>query len=234
MIINTRPTALASHSNDLLEKSGQQFIHQPLTRIEGSLPSSDALSKLSNIGSYDAIIFTSQSAVKFGALYLKQYLPTNSDLPIIAIGVATKRALDEYGLNSNVPPNFNSAGIARLINTAKYERCLIFCGDKIPQLTQYTSSSLETFSCYRVLNEEPSQLDQITKNAGVIILIYNIQTLEVLVNNISNERLSQLRLVAASARIRDSAFKYGIKDCEIAEGPHDAEMIKTAIELASN
>jgi len=234
MIINTRPTALASHSNDLLEKSGQQFIHQPLTRIEGSLPSSDALSKLGNIGSYDVIIFTSQSAVKFGAPYLKRYLPTNSDLPIIAIGVATQRALDGHGLHSNVPPNFNSAGIARLIDAAEYKRCLIFCGDKIPQLTQHTSSALETFSCYRVLNEESSQLDQITKNAGVIILIYNIQTLEVLVSNISSERLSQLRVVAASARIRDSAFTYGIKDCEIAEGPHDDEMIKTAIDLASN
>jgi hypothetical protein len=54
------------------------------------------------------------------------------------------------------------------------------------------------------------------------------------VSNISSERLSQLRVVAASARIRDSAFTYGIKDCEIAEGPHDDEMIKTAIDLARN
>ena len=37
----------------------------------------------------------------------------------------------------------------------------------------------------------------------------------------------------AAQQVADD-FKYGIKDCEIAEGPHDAEMIKTAIELASN
>ena len=67
MIVNTRPTILANKTNDLLACSGIEFIHEPLTKILGISPPNQALEKLQQLDSYDAIIFTSQSAAKFGS-----------------------------------------------------------------------------------------------------------------------------------------------------------------------
>ena len=69
MIINTRPITLADNSNALLRRSGVEFSHVPMTRIECLAPSELDLSKLKNIERYDVLIFTSQSAVKYSSLF---------------------------------------------------------------------------------------------------------------------------------------------------------------------
>ena len=233
MIINTRPITLADNSNALLRRSGVEFSHVPMTRIECLAPSELDLSKLKNIERYDVLIFTSQSAVKYSASFLKNYLPANADLPIIAIGMSTQRVLKEYSLKSILPQSFDSAGIAQMIESKQYKKCLIFCGDKAPQLQQHTSAELEVFSCYQVLEEQAHQLHKVMTSKRVIILIYNIQTLEAIVKNIQGIDLERVWLVVASSRIQERALSQGIEQCQVASGPHDQEMVESAIELAS-
>jgi len=233
MIINTRPITLADNSNALLRRSGVEFSHVPITRIECLAPSELDLSKLKNIERYDVLIFTSQSAVKYSASFLKNYLPANADLPIIAIGMSTQRVLKEYSLKSILPQSFDSAGIAQMIESKQYKKCLIFCGDKAPQLQQHTSAELEVFSCYQVLEEQAHQLHKVMTSKRIIILIYNIQTLEAIVKNIQGIDLERVWLVVASSRIQERALSQGIEQCQVASGPHDQEMVESAIELAS-
>mgnify|MGYP001132879157 FL=1 len=233
MIINTRPITLADNSNALLRRSGVEFSHVPMTRIECLTPSELDLSKLKNIERYDVLIFTSQSAVKYSASFLKNYLPANANLPIIAIGMSTQRVLKEYSLKSILPQSFDSAGIAQMIESKQYKKCLIFCGDKAPQLQQHTSAELEVFSCYQVLEEQAHQLHKVMTSKRIIILIYNIQTLEAIVKNIQGIDLERVWLVVASSRIQERALSQGIEQCQVASGPHDQEMVESAIELAS-
>ncbi|MDC1475312.1 uroporphyrinogen-III synthase [Gammaproteobacteria bacterium] len=233
MIINTRPITLADNSNALLRRSGVEFSHVPMTRIECLAPSELDLSKLKNIERYDVLIFTSQSAVKYSASFLKNYLPANANLPIIAIGMSTQRVLKEYSLKSILPQSFDSAGIAQMIESKQYKKCLIFCGDKAPQLQQHTSAELEVFSCYQVLEEQAHQLHKVMTSKRIIILIYNIQTLEAIVKNIQGIDLERVWLVVASSRIQERALSQGIEQCQVASGPHDQEMVESAIELAS-
>jgi len=233
MIINTRPITLADNSNALLRRSGVEFSHVPMTRIECLAPSELDLRKLKNIERYDVLIFTSQSAVKYSASFLKNYLPANADLPIIAIGMSTQRVLKEYSLKSILPQSFDSAGIAQMIESKQYKKCLIFCGDKAPQLQQHTSAELEVFSCYQVLEEQAHQLHKVMTSKRIIILIYNIQTLEAIVKNIQGIDLERVWLVVASSRIQERALSQGIEQCQVASGPHDQEMVESAIELAS-
>ena len=233
MIINTRPITLADNSNALLRRSGVEFSHVPMTRIECLAPSELDLSKLKNIERYDVLIFTSQSAVKYSASFLKNYLPANANLPIIAIGMSTQRVLKEYSLKSILPQSFDSAGIAQMIESKQYKKCLIFCGDKAPQLQQHTSAELEVFSCYQVLEEQAHQLHKVITSKRIIILIYNIQTLEAIVKNIQGIDLERVWLVVASSRIQERALSQGIEQCQVASGPHDQEMVESAIELAS-
>ena len=86
MIINTRPLTLANKTNQLLKGSGIDFLHNPLTKISSISPSDEDLLKLRQLDSYDVIIFTSQSAAKFGASFLKEHIKDNLEIPIMAIG----------------------------------------------------------------------------------------------------------------------------------------------------
>ena len=232
MIVNTRPSTLSDKTNELLAHSGEEFIHEPLTKILRISPSPQALSNLKQLASYDIIIFTSQSAAKFGAPHLQQFISKNLNLSIMAIGLATQRVLNEHGLVSDVPSEFNSAGLATLIEQSKHEKCLIFCGEKKPQLRLHTQIKLDTFSCYKVVDEEGLDLDQIIKKPKAVFLVYNMQTLEVLIRHTQIVDLAALNLIVASTRIQESALLHGIKDCVVAKGPHDEEMTEAAIKLS--
>ena len=232
MIVNTRPSILANKTNDLLARSGIEFMHEPLTKILSISPSNQALEKLQQLDSYDVIIFTSQSAAQFGAPYLQKHRSKNLNLLIMAIGLATQRVLSEHDLISEVPSGFNSAGLAELLEQGKHEKCLIFCGGKQPQLSLHTPVTLDTFSCYKVVDEESVELSNITGNRKAIFLIYNIQTLEVLVRHSQAANLEKMSLIVASPRIQEAAFNDGIKVCVVAESPHDEEMTEAAIKLA--
>lgn len=232
MIINTRPLTLADKTNQLLKGSGIDFLHNPLTKISSISPSDEDLLKLRQLDSYDVIIFTSQSAAKFGASFLKEHIKDNLEIPIMAIGLATQAALNEHDLISDVPSEFNSKGLAMLIEQRKHKTCLIFSGEKEPQLTLHTEAKLDRFSCYKVLDESNVAFDYMTENQEVIFLIYNIQTLEVLIRHTLVDELERLKLIVASARIKEAALIHGIKICVVAESPHDEEMIEAAINLS--
>ena len=232
MIVNTRPSTLSNKTNELLARSGAEFKHEPLTKIVSISPSPQALSNLKQLASYDVIIFTSQSAAKFGGPHLQRFISKNLNLSIIAIGLATQRVLNEHGLASDVPSEFNSGGLATLIEQSKHEKCLIFCGEKKPQLSLHTQIKLDTFSCYKVVDEEGLNLGQIIKKPKAIFLVYNMQTLEVLVRHAQTVDLESLNLIVASPRIQESALLHGIKDCVVAESPHDEEMTEAAIKLS--
>ena len=150
----------------------------------------------------------------------------------MAIGLATQRVLNEHGLVSDVPSDFNSAGLAVLIEQSKHEKCLIFCGEKKPQLSLHTQIKLDTFSCYKVVDEESLDLGRIIRKRKAIFLVYNMQTLEVLVRHTQTIDLESLNLIVASPRIQESALLHGIKDCVVAKSPHDEEMTEAAIKLS--
>ena len=150
----------------------------------------------------------------------------------MAIGLATQAALNDHDLISNVPSAFNSVSLAELLKQGKHEKCLIFCGGKQPQLSFHTPVKLDTFSCYKVIDQESVELGNIKGDRKAIFLIYNVQTLEVLVRHSQAADLEKMNLIVASPRIQEAAFNHGIKGCVVAESPHDEEMTEAAIKLA--
>ena len=150
----------------------------------------------------------------------------------MAIGLATQRVLNEHGLVSDTPSDFNSAGLAVLIDKSKHEKCLIFCGEKKPQLSLHTQIELDTFSCYKVVDAKSLDLGRIIGKQKAIFLVYNMQTLEVLVRHTQTVDLKALNIIVASTRIQESALLHGIKNCVVAQSPHDEEMTEAAIKLS--
>tara|TARA_B100001105_G_scaffold81996_1_gene65021 strand:- start:2878 stop:3603 length:726 start_codon:yes stop_codon:yes gene_type:complete len=226
MIINTRPIDLAKKANALLQKANLEFLHIPLTKIKKLTPSSEELSWIESLEEFDSIIFTSQSAVKYGVFYLerKKFIPS-----IISIGLATQDTLRKSNLSSKVPLTHDSEGLAELIKKNSYKRCLVFCGNKIPRLAHHTKVKIKKFSCYESQDDANPSVDKIKGLIGSVVLIYNLQSLKVLLDHLKMNHLKQLNLVVASKRIQKNAVSMGADNCLVAEGPYDEDMIRAAI-----
>ena len=229
MIVNTRPVNLSQKTNSLLEKSKQEFSHIPLTRIIKTEPPLQSLQYINNLKDYDVLIFTSQSAVTHGAEFFQDTLFANKNIPILAIGLATKESLRKLNLASSIPQTFDSAGLADVIKEMGYKKCLVFCGGKNPRILTLTNAHIDTFPCYASHDEMSIDFLKIRDKRKLVILIYTHQSLKVLMKQLSVNKNQKVVLIVASKRIEELAKEYGFKNSVLAESPHDKEMVKAAL-----
>ena len=96
----------------------------PFTKIEELEPPASAKILLDKLGNYDAVIFTSQSAVKYGIKFVQEKCANVNHIPIISIGLATQSCLNELGISSDVPKTYTSEGISKLIIKKDYRKYL--------------------------------------------------------------------------------------------------------------
>ena len=228
MIVNTRPTEIADKTNDLLNELKCDFIHVPFTKIKELEPPASAKILLDKLGNYDAVIFTSQSAVKYGIKFVQEKCANVNHIPIISIGLATQRCLNELSISSVVPKTYNSEGISKLITKKDYRKCIVFCGDKAPQLLSMTNADIDVFPCYESQDKKNIDFAKIKKLDESIILIYTHQSLEILVKNFKAYEMEKIVLICASERIRKLASNYSFKDCVLAKSPLDNDILNAA------
>ena len=233
MIVNTRPTEIADKTNDLLNELKCDFVHIPFTKIEELEPPASAKILLDKLGNYDAVIFTSQSAVKYGIKFVQEKCSNVNHIPIISIGLATQRCLNELGISSVVPKTYNSEGISKLIIKKDYRKCIVFCGNKAPQLLSMTNADIDVFPCYESLDKKNIDFAKIKKLDESIILIYTHQSLEILVKNFKTYEMEKIILICASERIRKLASNYSFKDCVLAKSPLDNDILNAATKMSN-
>ena len=233
MIVNTRPTEIAYKTNDLLNELKCDFIHVPFTKIKELEPPASAKILLDKLGNYDAVIFTSQSAVKYGIKFVQEKCANVNHIPIISIGLATQRCLNELSISSVVPKTYNSEGISKLIIKKDYRKCIVFCGDKAPQLLSMTNADIDVFPCYESLDKKNIDFAKIKKLDESIILIYTHQSLEILVKNFKTYEMEKIILICASERIRKLASNYSFKDCVLAKSPLDNDILNAATKMSN-
>ena len=229
MIVNTRPADLSQKTNSLLEKSKQEFSHIPLTRIIKTEPPLQALQYINNLKDYDVLIFTSQSAVIYGAEFFQDTLSANKNIPILAIGLATQESLQKFNLTSSIPPTFDSAGLANVIKEMGYKKCLVFCGEKNPRIITLTDADIDTFPCYASHDEMNIDFLKTRDKKKLVILIYTHQSLKVVMKHLPINKNQKVVLIVTSKRLKELAKKYSFKNSVLAESPHDKEMVKAAL-----
>ena len=231
MIVNTRPREIGEKTNSLLTKLKCNFIHLPLTEIKKLEPPTAAKILLDKLGNYDAVIFTSQSAVKFGIEFFQEKFEAAKYIPVISIGLATQSCLNELGISSDVPQNFNSEGISNLIKKRTYRKCLVFCGDKSPQLISITDAEIDIFPCYKSQDKKNVDFERVKKLDKSIILIYTHQSLEILVKNLTTNEMEKSIIICASERILKLALNYSFEDCVLAESALDKHILDAAMQM---
>ena len=229
MIVNTRPADLSQNTNSLLEKSKQNFIHIPLTKIVKTDPPLEAMQHINSLQDYDALIFTSQSSVTYGYKFLQETSINDNNIPIIAIGLATQKALQKFNLGSSIPPTFDSIGIANVIKEMDYKKCLVFCGEKDPQILTLTDAEIDTFPCYASHDEMSIDFSKIRDRDKLVILVFTQQSLKVLMKELQLDQNQNVILVVASRRIEEFAIGHGFKNIVLSESPHDKEMVNAAL-----
>jgi len=229
MIVNTRPIDIGQKTNILLEKSDYNFLHLPLTQILKTEPSSQALKCLKNLSNYDAVIFTSQSAVRHGAKFFQEEYLNHKRIPVISIGLATQDSLLKLKISSTVPPTYDSSGLATVIKEKGYKKCLVFCGEKNPRILSMTNADIDTFPCYVSYDETKVDFEKIKDSNKLVILIYTQQSLEVLTREFKADKMQKIILIAASKRIQQSSKDYAFMKCVVAGSPHDTEMVRAAL-----
>ena len=231
MIVNTRPKEIGEKTNNLLIELKCNFIHLPLTEIKKFEPPGASKILLDKLGNYDAVIFTSQSAVKFGIKFFQEKFETAKYIPVISIGLATQSCLSELGISSDVPKTFNSEGISNLIKKRAYRKCLVFCGDKSPQLISMTNAEIDLFPCYKSQDNKNIDFERIKKLDASVILIYTYQSLEILVKNLTTYEMEKIILICASERILKLALDYSFEDCVLAESALDKDILDAAMQM---
>lgn len=129
-ILNTRPSHQADNLTKLLEKHGVTVFHCPIFNM---IPINFKPIKIS---SFDIIIFLSSNAVNFFFQKIKEK-PTHQI--IIAIGSATKKALNNSGCkNIFCPDYFNSEGVLKMpsLKNIHNKKVAIISGKNQKQLIQ--------------------------------------------------------------------------------------------------
>ncbi|OGT42124.1 MAG: hypothetical protein A3F13_04100 [Gammaproteobacteria bacterium RIFCSPHIGHO2_12_FULL_40_19] len=122
-VLNTRPSHQAHHLTQLIEQRGGRVFHLPVFAIQ------PIIFEPINLDDFDILIFQSSNAVH--AFFQRQKIKSTV-AEIIAIGAATKKALNSVGFDRVLVPNsFSSEGILAmpLLQSVVEKSILIMCGE---------------------------------------------------------------------------------------------------------
>ena len=233
MIVNTRPLSLSENIILLAKDQVLDLKNIHLSTLESNESSLDNRRfdlYVNEISAYDNIIFTSQSAVKFGSKILNlEDLSKSFEGEIYSIGPATSLELQKRGINPIVAQSYNSEGLLEVIRN-KSGRSLLFCGKNSRGYLKDNLINLDVIDCYDLVFNS-NALNQIERN-DEIILVYNFKTLDFIVSSLDIEILNSKVFIVASNRILEQ-LRESRKNIEglkiyIADEPSDLQMLKKA------
>lgn len=159
-----RPEVQMEESAKLASEYGFRPVCAPAIALaERQLPS-DLISRLE---AAECVVFTSANGVKIALKnpVVQEYLKKKI---VVSIGPKTKRALSEYGFNSEVPEEYSSEGLERMLK-GKCKRILFL---RSAQGSQYLSAGLKSaglkvddIPLYEVVPSNDLRLDDLIKGA---------------------------------------------------------------------
>jgi len=128
-VLLTRPVDQNADLSAVCEARGLEWLALPLISIE-PLPELSTATVL-QLDQYDAIIFISANAVKYGMSFIDQYWPQLPQLSWYAVGHSTAKALASWDQQASYPVIAGSEGLLDLISQAPEteQRYLIIKGE---------------------------------------------------------------------------------------------------------
>jgi len=219
-VLNTRPShQAASLSNVINTLEGATAIELPLLKIISM--KKKYWQELCPPKKPEMLIFISANAVENSIDYLKNYWPIFPT--IVAIGPATKRALERHGVIVNImPDDFNSASLIQhpLLHNIKHKTIILIkgCGGRqvLQDFIKHKEANLIELNVYKRTcpPEIKNQIRKTWQNYEIdIILIYSIESLKNIISNAPSSiaiKIKNTPHFVISERVKEYALKIGI------------------------
>lgn len=240
-IIVTRPSPMGESLCQELNEHGYRAIHCPLIRFTANNDRSPE-QQLALLKQHKLWIFVSKQAVDFALKDLSQeQLDQFLGHTLIAVGKATQKALQPYGLSALVPKTPDSEGILALINQfslpADYP-ILLIRGDKGRGLLEqelndsYRLGVLPVYHRIELTAALPPAVQQASADKPIGWVVTSGQILELSDKMLSTAGIKpeQVAIISGSARISDLARQKGYTNCYTAKDASNAEIIRACSE----
>lgn len=220
--------------------AGYPAVAQPLLEVEAlaELPARSR-SMVMDLDQYARVIFISSNAVRFGMQRLQDYWP---QLPLgiewYAVGAATGRLLDEYGLRAHTPVDMTSEGLLRLpgLRDVAGLRVLIVKGqggrDALRRELARRGARVDELACYRRRCPElaAGALARTLREASVGVILLSsgegLHNLLQLLSPTETSNFNKMRLVVPSKRVARQATDAGFERVVTADNASDAAMLR--------
>ncbi len=191
---------------------------------------------------FNIIIFISVNAVDYGIQYLAKISKTNKFL-LAAIGITTKRHLENYGYKVDIAPTGIASSEALLATKAlaniSNKNILIVRGKGGREVLKNNLSINNRVSYLEVYYRKISDISSIhndslcrflTNKIGVIMLnsIDTVDAFLTIVNNINVNyitKLQQYPVIVFSDRVAKAVKKYGFANCHIAVSSNNDDLL---------
>jgi uroporphyrinogen-III synthase len=247
-VLVTRPEQQASPLCQLIEQHGGIAIRCSTLLIAEPHDWTPALAIFDRLVDYDLAIFTSVNAVDRALPRIQERGGFPTRLELAAIGRATARALERYGVTHCLRPQqgFTSEALLALprCQNVAGQRMVIVCGESGRELLAETltrrGANVERAEVYR--RELPATNTEILLErwargeigAVVITSIESLQNLFAMLGTIGQPYLRDTPLVVVSARIRHSAVEQGCRHLLLAREASDEAIITALFDLTTN
>ncbi|WP_018623510.1 uroporphyrinogen-III synthase [Kangiella aquimarina] len=240
-IIVTRPSPMGEKLCQELNEHGYRAIHCPLIRFTANTDYKPE-QKFALLKQHKLWIFVSKQAVDFSLKDLsKEQLDQFLGHTLIAVGKATQKALQPYGLSALVPKTPDSEGILALINQfslpADYP-ILLIRGDKGRGLLEqelsgpYQLGVLPVYHRIELTAALPPAVQQSSADKPIGWVVTSGQLLELTDKMLSTAGIKpeQVAIIGGSARISDLARQKGYTNCYTAKDASNVEIIRACQE----
>lgn len=226
-ILNPRLPEQAQAWTHALQAHGANVIELPLLALRACTLSQDDKSKLLDLDRYDACIFVSANAAKFGLEAVANYWPQwPYGLPAIAVGEATAAPLQAAALNVLLPVTADSEGLLAMpelqAEQIAGQRVLVFRGSQgrelLVQTLRQRGAKVDVLALYEVLLPAEAQGQWLAlRNLPDVVLLTSPMVWQHW-QQVAGQFAVRPTLVVSSERLAHTVQAAGAKDVRVVKG----------------
>ena len=242
-VLVTRPEEQAAALCEAIQAAHGRPLRFPALEILGPPDKKAVRAQLADLGKVDLLIFVSANAVRYAFPQMPDNIPLN--LQVAAVGSATAKVLDEYGLEPTLLPqdSMDSEGLLALpqLQDVAGRRILIVRGnggrETLRETLEQRGATVEYVEVYRrrIPQRNPANLIANWAQMVEVVTVSSAQILDNLFTLLGTEGEPLLQgtpLLVVSTRIAEHAAERGCEVIYVADSALDADVLATLCEIS--
>lgn len=223
-ILNTRPAAQAAPLSNALRMLGAEVLELPLLQVQPFPLAAEGRRWVMDLDRYDQVFFVSANAARLGLDAIGEFWPQwPHRLPVIGVGRATAKVLDDAGLSVVHPEQEDSDGVLALRQLASVtgQRILIVRGEegreRIAEVLRARGARVDVLVLYRLVLPE----DAVRQFAALPPVDWVVVTSPVAWRHwcaLAGPAATTPGVVVVSERMRDDVLAAGCQHVRLAAG----------------